>query len=992
MSENERMRSIRGGHRGVVTKIVREVDELLTTDGSMTPERATQLHVKLQQLEAKLKVLSDIDKDILSKCDVGEIEHEIEESEAITAKIMNCQQRIHEAIRAPTEPSVVHNPTSVPTSTPMKPKLPKLTLPKFKGELTSWTTFWDSFKSTVHENPNMSKIDKFSYLKSLMEGSAASCIQGLTLSEANYDSAITMLQERFGRPQQIITAHMEELPRIGSTGDRPSSLRSTFDKIMVHVRGLGSLGIRSEQYGSLLIPVIMSKFPNEIRLRAARETNKDVWEIEELLQTIKQEVEARETSEGTRVNPSRATFLSNRTPTNSNPTTGSFITNSTGIRCVYCNGDHFSASCTKVVNVKDRRDILKRSGRCYNCLRSHHKSKDCDSRKTCRYCRRRHHQSICEHSGNLNATPNVNPVTPNPPAQDPPAQNPQSQTVTTSSCNKIPNNQTVLLQTARAISISAYGTVPIRALLDNGSQLSYITTTLQSKLRLEPIRREKLHLNTFGSNTFATKACDVVRLSLQRPGQSDTIEIIACTSPTICSSLPALVDVTKYAHLTDLELADHCNEQSSGPIYVLIGSNYYWSIVTGELVKGDSGPVAMNSVFGWLLSRPVSSFTYNSINHAHVVITDAVDGAPTDQQDNLLSQALKCFWDNETIGIYDGTTEEPARLFLPEINFDGTRYEVSLPWKNEHPDIPDHLHLCNERLKYLHQRLSKKPSILREYNNTITEQSSRGIIEVVPNLDMPAESKGKPNHQSPFHYLPHHAVIRQDKQTTKVRIVYDGSAKSTSTPFSLNDCLMTGPNLIPKLFNILVKFRWNIVAVTADIEKAFLMIGIRPSDRDMLRFLWFNNPEQPDSEVTHFRFTRLVFGLRPSPAILSCVISHHLRKYHEKYPELVQSIESSLYVDDLIAGEDTVEQAFNLYVKAKKFMADGNFNLRKWNSNSTELLAKIRMAEQQESKDHATPSSDSVLPHQDRPCDKSLVSLGGSNNAESELSKLLGVT
>ena len=257
---------------------------------------------------------------------------------------------------------------------------------------------------------------------------------------------------------------------------------------------------------------------------------------------------------------------------------------------------------------------------------------------------------------------------------------------------------------------------------------------------------------------------------------------------------------------------------------------------------------------------------------------------------------------------------------------------------------------------------------------------------------MPAESKGKPNHQSPFHYLPHHAVIRQDKPTTKVRIVYDGSAKSTSTPFSLNDCLMTGPNLIPKLFNILVQFRWNIVAVTADIEKAFLMIGIRPSDRDMLRFLWFNNPEQPDSEVTHFRFTRLVFGLRPSPAILSCVISHHLRKYHEKYPELVQSIESSLYVDDLIAGEDTVEQAFNLYVKAKKFMADGNFNLRKWNSNSTELLAKIRMAEQQESKDHATPSSDSVLPHQDRPCDKSLVSLGGSNNAESELSKLLGVT
>ena len=127
---------------------------------------------------------------------------------------------------------------------------------------------------------------------------------------------------------------MDELLRIGSTGDRPSSLRSTFDKIMVYVRGLGSLGIGSEQYGGLLIPVIMLKFPNEICLRAARETNKDVWEIEGLLRIIKQKVEARETK-GTYVNSNRTTFLPNQTPTNSNPTTGSFDTNSTGIRCVY---------------------------------------------------------------------------------------------------------------------------------------------------------------------------------------------------------------------------------------------------------------------------------------------------------------------------------------------------------------------------------------------------------------------------------------------------------------------------------------------------------------------------------------------------------------------------------------------------------------------------------------------------------------------------------
>ena len=100
------------------------------------------------------------------------------------------------------------------------------------------------------------------------------------------------------------------------------------------------------------------------------------------------------------------------------------------------------------------------------------------------------------------------------------------------------------------------------------------------------------------------------------------------------------------------------------------------------------------------------------------------------------------------------------------------------------------------------------------------------------------------------------------------------------------------------------------------------MIGIHSSDRDVLQFLWFKEPYNPDSEVTHFRFARLVFGLRPSPVILSSVISHHLTTYHEKYPELLKSIESSLYIDDLIAGEDTVEQAFNLYKRAKCFMAD----------------------------------------------------------------------
>ena len=173
-----------------------------------------------------------------------------------------------------------------------KPQLPELALPKFKGDVKHWTAFWDSFQSAVHNNKIL-KVDKFNYLNSLLEGTAFKTIQGLALTESNYDAAVSMLKDRFGNPQQIISAHMEGLLKVANcTGHRPASLCGVFDKIMVHVRGLEALGITSEQYGSLLIPVIMTKFPSDIHLRIARETGRDAWKIGPLLDIIKIEVEA----------------------------------------------------------------------------------------------------------------------------------------------------------------------------------------------------------------------------------------------------------------------------------------------------------------------------------------------------------------------------------------------------------------------------------------------------------------------------------------------------------------------------------------------------------------------------------------------------------------------------------------------------------------------------------------------------------------------------
>ena len=325
----EHLRVIRGGNRGVITKATREIDELLSEE-TMTSESVDRLNVLLQQLNNKMHVLQDIDREILTLCPMDEIEREIEESETVVAKSLRYKLKIEEALRSHTDNSSVRmgsddhvTPPALPLTT--KTRLPKLVLPKFHGDVTNWPPFWDVFKTAVHENNEISKIDKFNYLNSLLEGAVAMTIQGLSLTEANYSSAVELLQTRFGNPQQIITAHMDELLKLPTcAGDRATSLRRIYDKINVHVRELNALGINSRQYGSLLIPVIMSKLPGDIRLRIARENRGEVWKMDRLMQSIHVKVEAQESSNSTKVNVGKS-FQQQGSASSSHSTASAFV-------------------------------------------------------------------------------------------------------------------------------------------------------------------------------------------------------------------------------------------------------------------------------------------------------------------------------------------------------------------------------------------------------------------------------------------------------------------------------------------------------------------------------------------------------------------------------------------------------------------------------------------------------------------------------------------
>ena len=201
-------------------------------------------------------------------------------------------------------------------------------------------------------------------------------------------------------------------------------------------------------------------------------------------------------------------------------------------------------------------------------------------------------------------------------------------------------------------------------------------------------------------------------------------------------------------------------------------------------------------------------------------------------------------------------------------------------------------------------KLKAEPEHLSEYNNVIMKQLELGIIEKADNI---------PTTVGEVTYLPHRAVIGMDKESTKLRVVFDASAKGNGP--SLNDCLYKGPCLNPLLYDMLIRFRCYNIALTADIEKAFLQVGIVPEDRNYLRFLWYDDVYADNPNIIKLRFTRALFGATCSQFLLNGTVQIHAEKYKKIDPLFWQKVVRGFYVDDLNTGADIFEEAYILYEK-----------------------------------------------------------------------------
>ena len=262
-----------------------QIDTLLEQE---SPDLSKLSQLKLS-LHEKLETLKLLDGEMLDLVEEEELTSEIEQADAFKAGIymavIKIDKRVGEAHVSSPE---THESVNLRSSD--RVKLPKLVLRPFSGDITTWTTFWESYESAVHRSRDLSNIDKFNYLNSLLTDAAREAIAGLSLTSANYEEAIAILKKRFGNSQQIKAKYMDILMNIEPvTSSRDlKALRKLHDVVESNVRGLSALGVDSASYGSLLLSVLLNKLPPDLQLMASRKFPEGDLDLTPLLKIIEE--------------------------------------------------------------------------------------------------------------------------------------------------------------------------------------------------------------------------------------------------------------------------------------------------------------------------------------------------------------------------------------------------------------------------------------------------------------------------------------------------------------------------------------------------------------------------------------------------------------------------------------------------------------------------------------------------------------------------------
>ncbi|XP_062538265.1 uncharacterized protein LOC134206550 [Armigeres subalbatus] len=299
-----------------------------------------------------------------------------------------------------------------------------------------------------------------------------------------------------------------------------------------------------------------------------------------------------------------------------------------------------------------------------------------------------------------------------------------------------------------------------------------------------------------------------------------------------------------------------------------------------------------------------------------------------------ISEIMRQFWEVEDLS---QSTEDKTEPDACEKHFRSThqrtstgRYMVSLPFREDTALLADNRSAALRRFLMLERRLKKDATLKQLYSEFITEYEALGHCKEID------ESNDRSSHGC--YYLPHHAVIRPTSSTTKLRVVFDASAKSTPSDKSLNEVLQVGGVVQSDLFTILLRFRKHAIVFTADIAKMYRQVLVAPDHTRFQRIFWRLESSHP---LRVLELLTVTYGTAAAPFLATRCLLQLCNDEGHQFPLASRIITDDCYVDDILSGAKDVEEAVVAQNQLQQLLELGGFPIHKWSSNCPELMSRI---------------------------------------------------
>ncbi|XP_076176659.1 uncharacterized protein LOC143151443 [Ptiloglossa arizonensis] len=569
----------------------------------------------------------------------------------------------------------------------------------------------------------------------------------------------------------------------------------------------------------------------------------------------------------------------------------------TAVWCQICKERHFTTACPKLNNaqVEQRMEMVRRAKLCTKCLRPNHFARHCAA-GGCRQCKGNHHTLLH------------------------PSQAMEQQTAVQANVSTlyVSVRPETLLTTAVIHVLDSRGQPrPVRVLLDSGSQSHFLTEAVAKKLGLV---RRRIEVPVIGINQTSTGVTSSTTAKIQSRINGFQANINFLIIPHITEKLPSrVIGRTAIKIPGNITLADP-NFNTPSKIEGLIDAEWFLRLLCVGQISLENGAVTLQKTkFGWVLggklwgSVAAGSSRYNLAREA-------------------LQQQLGKFWElEETPEKTPVLAEERAceAHFLSNTTRDPVsgRYMVRIPFREGERALGESYSVALKRWYALERRMSKDAGLKEEYLKFLRDYRDLGHMT---RIESPASETG--------YYLPHQTVVKPSSRTTKFRVVFDASSR-TSTGVSLNDTMLVGPTIQDDLYSLLVWFRSHSYVLTADIEKMYRQVLMHPADRVYQKILWRSEPWKP---LETYALNTLTYGT----AATSFLATRTLRQLaNDEGDELVRAarvLREDFYMDDLLTGAQAREEAVAIRDELIELCRRGGFHIRQWVANHEALIEGLK--------------------------------------------------